>query len=66
MMIRIWNGCRVVCLVDVGDEGGYTISGPTGGAENGGRPDVDYDPWKGYVVDHKHAPGEVVVIEPAL
>lgn len=65
MMIRIWNGCTVVCLLDAGKDGGYSISGPAGGAENGARADIDYDPWAGYVVDHNRAPGEVVAIEPA-
>jgi hypothetical protein len=62
--IRIWDGCAFICELDVSRDG-YTISGPAGGAEHAGRPDVEYDPWAGCVVDHNHAPGEVVTIEPA-
>lgn len=50
--IRIWNGCQVVGLLSVGQDGGSAFQGPTGGASNSSKPDVEIDPWAGLIVDH--------------
>jgi hypothetical protein len=50
--IRIWDGCKVVGLLTVGQSGGSAFQGPTGGAANSSKPDVEIDPWAGLIVDH--------------
>lgn len=50
--IRIWNGCAVVGLISVGQDGGSTFSGKTGGAHDSGSVDIEIDPWAGLIVDH--------------
>jgi len=50
--IRIWNGCKVAALIDVDESGGVTASGPTSGAHNSARVDIEIDPWAGLIVDH--------------
>ncbi len=50
MRIRIWNGCRVVHIIDL-NEGSCVTSGAVGGAEMGGSTDIEIDPWSGLIVD---------------
>jgi hypothetical protein len=50
--IRIWDGCRVVGLISIGQDGGSVFQGATGGAENSSKPDIEIDPWAGLIVDH--------------
>ncbi len=52
MRIRIWNGCRVVHVLDL-NEGSSVTSGAVGGAELGGATDIELDPWAGLIVDHR-------------
>lgn len=49
--IRIWHGCKVICVVTVSDTGFSTI-GPVGGAENSTNPGIELDPWSGLIVDN--------------
>ncbi len=49
--IRIWNGCKVVQVVTVGEGSSSTI-GAVGGAGNSGVVDIEIDPWAGLIVDH--------------
>lgn len=51
--IRIWDGCKVVCVVTAfpGDNG-YSVQGRTGGAGNSAKVDIEMDPWAGLIVDH--------------
>jgi hypothetical protein len=50
--IRIWNGCRVVQVVTVHQDGGSSTIGAAGGAENSTTVDIEIDPWAGLIVDH--------------
>jgi hypothetical protein len=52
MRIRIWNGCRVVHVIDL-NEGSSVTSGAVGGAEMGGRTDIELDPWSGLIIDNR-------------
>ena len=64
MKIRLWKDCKVVAIIDLAESGdGYTVSA-AGGAGAICRPQVEYDPWAGYLVDHRRAPDDVIVIEP--
>jgi hypothetical protein len=50
--IRIWNGCKVVTVLTVSDQG-YSSIGAVGGASNSTKVDVELDPWAGLIVDHR-------------
>lgn len=50
--IRIWNGARVIQVVAVGQDGGSSTIGATGGAGNSTHVDIELDPWAGLIVDH--------------
>jgi hypothetical protein len=50
--IRIWSGCRVIAILDVGENGGTSLVTNTGGASNSSTPDIELDPWAGLIVDH--------------
>lgn len=49
--ICIWDGCTVVMVVEVDQNGGSTSVGPAGGAGNSTQPDIDIDPWAGLIVE---------------
>lgn len=49
--IRIWDGCKVVCVVEV-THTGYSVVGSTGGAGSSSNPEIELDPWAGLIVDH--------------
>lgn len=51
--IRIWNGNTVRGVFTVNPHGGYSTPGAVGGAENSSKVDVELDPWKGLIVDHR-------------
>lgn len=59
-VIRIWDGCKVVQVISVDQNGGSSTLGATGGASNSTRVDIEVDPWKGYIVDHGVQYGGVV------
>jgi hypothetical protein len=48
--IRIWDGCKVLGLVTVSQDGTWSSVTQAGGAENGARADVEIDPFKGFIV----------------
>ncbi len=50
--IRIWHGCTVVAVIDVGPNGGASFMGAVGGAGNSTKVDIELDPWAGLIVDH--------------
>lgn len=54
MNIRVWNGCTVVGVFAVDAQGGTTAFGADGGAANPAKIDVEIDPWKGLIVDHRN------------
>lgn len=49
--IRIWDGCKVVCVVEV-THTGYSVVGSTGGAGSSSNPEIELDPFAGLIVDH--------------
>jgi hypothetical protein len=55
-VIRIWDGCKVVQVVAVDQNGGSSTLGPAGGAGNSTRIDIEIDPWAGLLVDHPSGP----------
>lgn len=58
MIIRIWNGCRVVHVISVGQEGGSSTLGAVGGAGNSTNAEIEIDPWAGLIVDHRDGYGK--------
>jgi hypothetical protein len=56
--IRLWNGTTVVGLLSV-SPCGSTWSGATGGAENSTPVDIEFDPWKGLLVEHTGSRGVI-------
>ena len=62
-VIRVWQGCKVVLVLCVG-ESGYSTSGATGGAENSTQVDIEIDPWAGLIVDHSTRNGPVTYRDP--
>ncbi len=62
--VRVWDGCRVVGLLSVGQDGGSSFSGGVGGAENSGVVDIEIDPWRGLIVDHSTRNSPVGFREP--
>lgn len=50
--IRIWDGCTVKAVFSIG-ETGSSWNGSPSGAGNSTRPDIEFDPWAGLVVDHR-------------
>ncbi len=52
MIIRVWNFQTVVGVLSVGKDGGSAWIGPAGGASNSTKPDIEFDPWAGLIVDH--------------
>lgn len=51
-VIRIWNGCTVVQVISMRQDGGSSTIGATGGADNSTKADIEIDPWAGLIVDH--------------
>lgn len=51
-IIRIWDGCKVIQVVSVRNNGSSTTIGSVGGAENSIKVDIELDPWAGLIVDH--------------
>jgi len=52
-VIRIWSGCRVICIVAVSNNGGSWIVTDVGGAGNSSNPTIEIDPFAGLIVDHE-------------
>ncbi len=50
-VIRVWNGCKVVGLIEVSDDS-FSSIGTVGGAGNSTRVDIEIDPWRSLIVDH--------------
>jgi hypothetical protein len=50
--IRIWSGCKVIAILDVGENGGTSLVTNVGGASYSSIPDIELDPWAGLIVDH--------------
>lgn len=53
IVIRIWDGPQVVQVINVDQRGGSSTVGAVGGASNGANPQIEIDPWKGHIVDHR-------------
>lgn len=51
-VIRIWNGCLVLMVVSVNENGTSTSIGSAGGADNSTKVDIEIDPFAGLIVDH--------------
>jgi hypothetical protein len=49
--LRIWNGCKAIALVIVGEDGGMSVTA-AGGAGNSTIVDIEIDPWAGLLVEH--------------
>lgn len=47
--IRLWHGCKVLAVIDVSESGCSLVTG-VGGAENGARPTIELDPFRGLIV----------------
>lgn len=47
--IRIWNGSKVVQVVEVMPDGGSSVMGAVGGAHNATQIDIEIDPWAGLI-----------------
>lgn len=50
--IRIWDGCTVVQVMDVGPTG-FSVVGPVSGAMNSTQVDIELDPWGKLIVDNR-------------
>lgn len=59
MIIRVWDGCTVKYVLDVGRDGSSASLGGAGGASNSTKVDIEIDPWAGLIVDHRVAGGPV-------
>lgn len=62
--IRIWNGCKVVKVVCVDQNGSSADIGAVGGAGNSTKVDIEIDPWAGLIVDHSTGNPPVCYREP--
>ncbi|MET0915758.1 MAG: hypothetical protein ABWY81_06115 [Jiangellaceae bacterium] len=65
-VIRIWDGCTVVMVIDVDQTGGSVSRDAVGGAGNSSNPDIEIDPWAGLIVDHsiERSPVDFREVEP--
>lgn len=50
--IRVWDGCKVVALLEVSQDGSVTFSGDSGGAACSLKADIELDPFAGLLVEH--------------
>lgn len=51
-VIRVWDGCKVVQVISVEQNGTTSSMGAVGGAHNSVLVDIEIDPWAGLIVDH--------------
>lgn len=58
-VIRIWDGCKVLAVVEVDQAGGATFSGASGGAESGTPVNLEIDPFVGLLVEKETSPTPV-------
>lgn len=50
-VIRIWNDCKVLAVLEVGDDA-TSFQARVGGAASALMPDVELDPFAGLIVAH--------------